>query len=90
MCAKNHGVIPSYGKKIISSPVSPDQLWGQGSFPFWLNRDSLQGVKEPEHEVSLSPPSSVKFKNAWHCQNSPPYDFMLCNFPLLSAAQRAA
>ena len=37
------------------------------------NEDSFWRVKRPGHDGNHSPPSSVKFKNAWSSTSPPPY-----------------
>jgi hypothetical protein len=50
-------------------PTQPPIQWVPGAL--------FTGVKRPVREADYSPPSSAEVKNAWHCNSTPPYVFML-------------
>jgi hypothetical protein len=68
------GLYTGSGKRLYSSPQRPDQLSGPKSLIFTVYWGSFPGVKQPEHELNHSPPTSAKVKNefsspcklAWH------------------------
>ena len=67
----------SSGKKFLSSPTRPDQLWGPPSLLF-SGEKSGQGVKLTKRA------SHVDVKNVWSSISTPLYAFMACRQTNLS------
>jgi len=59
------------GKKYFCLPKHPDQL-GQPSSLFSMYISSSPEVKQPEHKVQQSPPSSSEVKNEYSYACTPP------------------
>jgi hypothetical protein len=60
---------PSTVSRTVLGPIQPTIQWVPG--------DLTRRVKWPWHEGGHSPPSSLKFKNAWNYASTPPYVFMV-------------
>jgi hypothetical protein len=50
--------------RLALGPTQPPIQWVPGALSL--------GVKQLEHEVDHSPPSSAKVKDAWNCTSIPP------------------
>ena len=53
--------------EIVSSPLTPNRLWGSPSLPFNQYRQFFLGVKWPEPEANLPSQNNAKVKDDWIC-----------------------
>ena len=59
------GSNPCSGKRFISIPNRPKQLWGPPCLPFDGRRGSSPGSNRPGRKVIHSPPNCAEVKSGW-------------------------
>jgi hypothetical protein len=72
-----YGVRVHVVSRIFSVPRRPYRLWGPPNLLIQYVPGGLSpGVKQQEHEVDHSLPTSSEFKKTWTYTSTPPYVFM--------------
>jgi hypothetical protein len=81
---RNHSLISSTGRRHLSFPKHPGEIWCPFSLPFDRHRWLFHRNTVAEVRLSTLPSSSAKFKNEWSYTATSSYAFMACIATILA------